>query len=66
MNDEHKAAFIISQAACMHAELESMKAANIDRQERGHSIAYGENEFLQLPEKYGLEHNTVISYLRGF
>ena len=64
MTPEQKAAFVIAQAACMNAELEAMKAANIDRLERGYSTAYGEDEFLSIPAKYGLEHNTVVAFFQ--
>lgn len=58
-----KAAYIISQAACALIELEAMKAANSERQQRGESDAYGEKAFMELQNKYVISHNAVLSYL---
>lgn len=65
MTPAQSAAYIQSQTACMLAELESMKAANRVRAMQGYSDAYGEEEFLALPDRYGLGHNTVVEMIRS-
>lgn len=65
MTPEQKAAFINAQAACMLAELEAMKAFNHFRMSIGMALAYDEEAFLALPDKYGLGHNTVYAFLAG-
>ena len=57
--------YLYSQVACALIELESMKAANWMREMQGHTIAYGEEAFLELIDKYRLNHNDVITDLRG-
>jgi hypothetical protein len=65
MTPEQKAAFLITQAVCAQAEIAGMQAENADRAVRGLSPAYDETAFYAVPEKYGLYHNQVISYLQG-
>jgi len=60
MTDEQKAAYIMSQTVCALAKIESMKAANWMREMKGQTIAYGEDDFLAVPDKYSLHHNAVI------
>ena len=64
--DQHaRGAFLIAQAACMQAELMSMQERNrlctIARQPAMHLP----QEFMDLPIKYGLDHNAAITYLMG-
>ena len=61
MTPEQQAAYIHAQAVAASAELEAMKAANWMRKMQGHTIAYGEEDFLALIDKYGLHHNTVLT-----
>lgn len=63
MNEIQSAAFLIAQSACLMAELEAMKVANVMRLQVGHSPAYGEEEFLALITKYGVHHNAALSTL---
>lgn len=65
MNEDQRAAFIISQAAAAQIEMESMKAANADRERRGEVQAYAENDFLALIDRYGLGSNCVVRWLNG-
>ena len=65
MTHEERAALIMSQTACMLAEMEGMKALNIERAAAGHSIAYDEEAFCGLPDRYGLGYNAVMSVLQG-
>lgn len=61
MTPEQHAAYINAQAAAARIELEAMKAANWMREMQGHTIAYGEEDFLALIDKYGLHHNAVLT-----
>mgnify|MGYP001823689767 CR=1 FL=1 len=61
MTPEQQAAYINAQAVAASVELEAMKAANWMREMQGHTIAYGEEEFLALIDRYGLGHNAVLT-----
>jgi hypothetical protein len=61
MTSEQSAAYIFSQAVCALAEVEGMKALNSHRLSLGYSIAYDDEAFFAVAEKYGLGHNSVIS-----
>lgn len=65
MDNQARAAFIIAQAACMQAELAAMLERNridiLARRDVTHSPA----DLESLPDRYGLSHNAVISYLSG-
>jgi hypothetical protein len=52
----------MAQTASMLAELEAMKAENRQREMQGFSDAYGEAQFLALPDRYGIGHNAVVSF----
>ncbi len=56
-------AFVNSQVACAMIEMEAMKASNTNREMRGEAIAYAEEAFIALINKYGIGHNTVIETL---
>ena len=62
MTPEQKAAFINAQVVCATAEIEGMKALNVYRESRGETIAYDENAFVDVPDKYGISHNAVIMF----
>jgi hypothetical protein len=64
MTPGEKVAFINSQVACALIEMESMKAANRDRQSRGESDAYGEEAFMNIINEHRIGWNDVIGYLR--
>lgn len=61
MGNEQTVAYVQAQAAAALIEMESMKAANWMREMQGKTIAYGEQEFLALIDKYGLGHNAVLT-----
>lgn len=63
MSDEAKVAFIQSQVACAMIEAMGMQAENSQRDHRGESMAYVEADFIVLIDKYGIRHNSVVSYL---
>jgi len=65
VNEFSNCVFLQSQCICATAEIEAMKAANEYRISRGEQIAYDEEAFLGIPEKYGLHHNSAIKTLRG-
>ena len=52
-------AYVMAPTAAMLADLESMKAANMEREHRGESLAYAEEDFSNLILKYGLYHNAI-------
>ncbi len=64
MTPEQAAAFVQSQTACALAEIEAMKAANVSRDQQGHSHAYGEEAFLAVPDQFGIGHNAVVQLFR--
>ena len=61
MTDEQKAAYVFAQAVSALAEIEGMKALNMQRQTQGYSMAYDDEAFFKVPDKYGLGHNAVMS-----
>lgn len=65
MTREQQAAFIIAQAACASAEIAGMQAANQHRLSLGHTIAYDEDAFAAIADKYGISHNAVIAFFGG-
>lgn len=62
MTPEQKAAYVISQSVCAMVEAMGMQAENQQRTNRGLSIAYGEEAFAAVLEKYGVHHNAVHGY----
>jgi len=59
-----RVAFIQSQCVCAMAEIEGMKAENMQRQVLGQSMAYTDADFVKVISSYYIGHNDVISYLR--
>ncbi len=66
MDKEQRIAFINSQIVCAMAEIEGMKAENHGRVHRGEAIAYVDEDFFGIVDKFGLSHNRVIMYLSDF
>ena len=60
MTPEQSAAYVNAQAACALAEMCSMEVANVERQMKGHMIAYDEKAFMDLQNKYCIGHNAVL------
>ena len=56
-------AYVQSQIATAMVELEAMKWANVNRREQGLSLAYTEEAFASLIDKYQLGHNAVVTNL---
>lgn len=65
MNLEARVAFIHSQIICALAEIEGMKADNLQKQIRGEYPIYGKEDFENVTLRYGIHHNGVIEYLRS-
>lgn len=63
MDKEARAAFIISQAACMQTEMAAMQMRNVLDNFAGRPLSHTPEDFDALPDRYGLGHNAVISYL---
>jgi hypothetical protein len=65
MNEEQRAAFLISQSVCAMIEAMGMQAENMQREREEYLMAFGSLSFNSLIEKYGLGHNAAITTLRG-
>ena len=57
---DNQGAFLISQSVCAMIEALSMQAENKQREALGHSMAYDENAFMSVIDKYGIHHNAAI------
>ena len=65
MNENQQAAYIISQAACLMAEILGMQAENMQRGRRGESMAYVMKDFEDAILRNGMYHNQVCTYFQG-
>jgi len=65
MTPEQKAAYVFAQAVCAIGEIEGMKALNSEREHKGCALAYDEEAFLKVSEKYGIHHNAVLTIFHG-
>jgi hypothetical protein len=63
MSQEQQAAYIISQSVCAMVEAMSMQTLNKERELKGHSLAYTEEQFLNLLDKYCVNHNAVLNFM---
>lgn len=61
MTEEQKAAYVYAQAVSALAEIEGMKAENMQRAACGHSMAYTADAFFEVIDKYGISHNGVLT-----
>ncbi|MEM1225875.1 MAG: hypothetical protein AAGJ40_09260 [Planctomycetota bacterium] len=61
MNGEQKAAYVNAMAIAAQIEMQSMIARNNQRASEGHAQAYGEDEFYELIEKYGISHEAIAT-----
>ncbi len=62
---ETRAAYVQSQATAAMIEALGMQAENAQRIHRGEAMAYDEAAFDAVINKYGLDHNSIVSFLRG-
>ncbi len=60
---EATATYVNSQVACAMIEAMGMQAENMQRDALGNSMAYDEDAFMRLLEKYGIHHNAVVTML---
>lgn len=61
MTPEQQAAFLHAQATCAMIEAMGMQAMNMQREQQGYSMAYDDEAFFKLIEKYGIHHNAAIT-----
>jgi len=64
MDREQKIAFIQAMTISALAEIEGMKAANLERINQGYALAYDEKSFMEVPVKFGITHNHVIEFFQ--
>lgn len=64
MDKEARLVYIRSQILCAEIEMQGMIAENRQRELRGESMAYVEEDFALIPIRYGIHSNAVISYLK--
>ena len=63
MDEQQRAAFLISQSVAALIETMGMHAENMQREQLGHSMAYTEDSFLLLIERSGVGHNAALNAL---
>jgi len=61
MTGQQKAAYVFAQAVCALAEIEGLKAENMQCEAFGIPMAYDEDAFVAVIEKYGIHHNGVLT-----
>jgi len=65
MTPEQSAAFVNSQVACALAEIEMMKAANHERLSSGEALAYNDESFAEIQDRFGIGRNAVVQVMRN-
>ena len=60
MTPEQSASFVFANSVAALAEIQSMVADNTFRQQKGETVAYGEEAFLAVIEKYGIHYNAIL------
>lgn len=53
-------AYVIGQCVLALARIEGMKAENIQAEQRGDSLPYGEKQFEDEMTEFAIDHNSVI------
>ena len=64
MTPEERAAYVMAMVACAMAEIAGMQAENQYRKHRGEVVAYREDAFAAVADKYGIHHNAVLGVFR--
>lgn len=59
-----RAAYLIAQAAALHAEIAGMQAANAGRAWRGQAPAYSQSDFTEAIDASACHHNAAMGVLR--
>jgi len=65
MNENGRAAYIVSQAVCAMARIAGMQAENAHRLSCGNGIAYGEDAFAAIESEHIIGHDAVVEFLRA-
>ena len=65
MTDEQRAAYLNAMTAGALIEMNAMIALNKEREMLGHSLAYGEEAFMNVINTWGIGHNAAITTLQG-
>ncbi len=65
MTPEQLASFVFANSVAAFAEIQGMVAENTFREQKGQTIAYDEEAFLAVIEKYGIHHNAVMTTFGG-
>ena len=66
MTDEQKAAYVHAQSVAAMAEIEGMKAQNEQRKIDGYlTMAYSEEQFMDIIDDYGLREDQLTAFFRG-
>jgi hypothetical protein len=60
-----QAVLVFSQAIAALAEMEAMEAENNACRDKGCAGAYGAAAFFAVPERFGLDRNSVLKTLRS-
>jgi len=61
MTKEQAAAYVFAQSVAALAAIEGCKAANMERERSGLSMAYPEEAFASIVDDYGISHNAVLA-----
>jgi len=64
MTKNESVVYVFSQSVCALIELEGMKAENKDRESRQESLAYTEDNFLELERKFCIGYNDIIKVFK--
>ena len=64
MNENQRAAYVMSQVACALIRMEGMKADNLQRTANCESPAYVQSDFEDLLQEFCIGHNDVTGYFR--
>lgn len=59
MNEQQRCIWLQSQIACALIEMEAMKAANVERESEGKALAYDEEAFMNLINRYGIHRRSL-------
>jgi len=65
MNKEQGAAYINAQVASALCELASMQAANHLANTQETCAPYTEQDFINIPNRFGIHHNAILTFFQG-
>ena len=64
LTDDQLAAIVNARVASCLCEMQAMIAANAERESKGLAPVFGEDAFANLPEKHGIDDNSVFTVFR--